>query len=139
MEHARPPSELNLEGGPSAGLMRGGNGDSNSFCLQKHRVCILINYERRHLKDSIVKINDTYFNIDSAPHNMPQKGLIGDLQIDKHDKKILFYDSNIDCSVDSCTVKCIVSEPAIDRLISTSPYKVDIEHIELLKSIMKDG
>ncbi|KAL4721389.1 hypothetical protein ACJJTC_014813 [Scirpophaga incertulas] len=64
---------------------------------------------------------------------MPQKGLIGDLQIDKHDKKILFYDSNIDCSVDSCTVKCIVSEPAIDRLISTSPYKVDIEHIELLK------
>ncbi|KAL4705237.1 hypothetical protein ACJJTC_011531 [Scirpophaga incertulas] len=92
-----------------------------------------VNYERRHLKDSIVKINDTYFNIDSAPHNMPQEGLIGDLQIDKHDKKILFYDSNIDCSVDSCTVKCIVSEPAIDRLISTSPYKVDIEHIELLK------
>lgn len=92
-----------------------------------------LSYEKLHLKNAIIKLNDTYFNVDSSPHNMPQRGLIGDLQIDKHNKRILYYDNTMDCSVDSCTVKCIANEPAINRLISTSPYKVDKEHIELLK------
>ncbi|CAH2240147.1 jg20694 [Pararge aegeria aegeria] len=97
-----------------------------------------VNYEKIHLRNSLLGINGTYFNIDSAPHNMPQKGLIGDLQIDKHDTKILFHDNDIDCSVDSCTVKCITNEPALNRLTKTSPYKVDKYNVEHLK-MYNDG
>ncbi|CAH0730953.1 unnamed protein product, partial [Brenthis ino] len=96
-----------------------------------------VSYEKQHLRESLISINGTYFNVDSSPHNMPQRGMIGDIQIDKHNDKILYYDNNLDCSVDSCKVKCITNEPAINRLTDSSPYKVDSSNIQHLQMYNK--
>ncbi|CAK1587381.1 unnamed protein product [Parnassius mnemosyne] len=79
-------------------------------------------------KNIVREYKNNYYNLDVSPHNLPIANMIGDIQI-SDDKKVIFHTDNIDCSIDSCVVKCILNEPSINRLLDRSPYKVDPEII----------
>lgn len=97
-----------------------------------------VSYEKLYIRGSMVEHNLTYFNIDASPHNMPIENMIGDLQISTIDNTFTFYKKEIDCSTDSCVVKCLINEPSIRRLKTNSPYMVDLRDISKITAFGED-
>lgn len=98
---------------------------------------ISASYERPLARPSILERDGMFFGVEASSHNMPVSNMIGDIQISKS-RGLVFHSGAIDCSTDSCVVKCQTYEPAIRRLNDKSPYVIDETDIEKLSIYGED-
>ncbi|QGA87321.1 glycoprotein [Flen virus] len=69
-------------------------------------------------ENHIIRIGDSFINVDASHINMPETDKVGDIQISTDQKTITYNENAIICQTNSCKPTCTYPSPKINRLIS---------------------
>lgn len=89
--------------------------------VDQHKYPVFVtgfNAQEDDIEKYYIKIDDKFYNIDASGINMPDQHKIGDIQIGLDNKSMTIDTHNIKCSTHSCTAKCKINEPKLNRMIN---------------------
>lgn len=78
-------------------------------------------------ENHIIRIDDTFLNVDAAHINMPESDKLGDMQVSIKNDTITFNENSVHCQVNSCVATCTAPTARINRVLRNIDHYTKFE------------